>query len=103
MDQNQNTLAPQGGSVGKNNSSLIVVGGIAAVIVLLGIAWYMMRMNQDGAAMPAQNGIAQTEATPTEDAATTALSTQGSSDEVGAIDADIKATDMTSLNDVNTL
>ena len=77
---------------------IIVAVLVVAVLAVLGMV--MMQRNQSASVTPP---AAETAQTPAEDPATTALSAQGSSDEVTAIDADLKATDLNSLNDVNTL
>jgi predicted metalloprotease len=120
MDQDQNTgggvpevtppAAPStSNSDGKNQRMLIGAGIAVLILVILG--WYMMQ-----GSTPAAPGIAQpiqeqkvapdtTSNTNTSvavpDAATVALSLQGTSDDVADIDADLKATDLTSLNDID--
>jgi predicted metalloprotease len=111
MDQNQNTAGTPvvGATEGKSSMTLIYVLIAGVIIVLLG--WYMM---QEGTAVPVVDTTAQpvaeqqntvptgdntsagAEATP--DAAAVALSAQGTSDDVAAIDADLSATDLGSLD-----
>lgn len=120
-EQNTNTQQPQqtenafppATETGSKNTML--VGVIAVIVVLAGLGWYMLEsMNtvppqeMPVALTPETTQVATetpttTEVTPTttQDAATAALSTQGTSDDLTAIDADLKATDLNSLNDVN--
>lgn len=92
----------------KSNLSMFVGVG-AFIIVLVGLGWYVMQggvmtgdMIQQPAVSPkAQTSNSSTMGTSSEDAAAAALSTQGSSDDAAAIDADLKATDLNSFNDVN--
>ena len=90
-------------------SPLAMIVGVAGfIIVLLGVGWYamsslqMQQLSGDLTTATAPREQTSPAATDTsEDTAATALSTQGSSDDVTAIDADLKATDLDSLNDIN--
>ena len=116
MDQNQNVpqsvqpenTFPSAASPEKSSAGM-VIGVIALVVVLAGIGWFMVGQNGMGmmsapspvvATQPTNTGAAST-TNITEDAAATALATQGSSDEIGAINADLKTTDLNSLNDID--
>ncbi len=105
MDQNQNMSGGQmnsfpGAPAGGNKSSVAVVGGIVLIVVLALLGWYILQ-GQNGVNTPgAQVPVAVETGS---DAATAALSAQGTADDVPAIDADLKATDLNSLSDVNTL
>ncbi len=96
------------------SSSGMLIGGVIVVLVLLGFAWYMMKEDGEDIAVPAPTTTTGT--TPAEtpetqaqaeevkaEAAATALATQGSSDDMSAIDADLQATDHSSLNDADKL
>ena len=94
MEQEQNT--PQGGAI-KKNSMNFAIGAVALVAVLF-LVGYIMNFKQD------KPEIAETTTqttTPEVDAATVALSSQGSSDDLVSISADLQATDMNSLNDTD--
>ena len=113
MDQDQNMTPkddafPTAAAPEKSNLSMFVGVG-AFIIVLVGLGWYVMQggvMTGDMIQQPppsprAQTGSASTMGTSSEDAAVAALSTQGSSDDAAAINADLKATDLNSFDDVN--
>lgn len=112
MEPEQNTQAPENtfppAAEGGNKNTLIIAG-IAVVIILALFGWYLLQsINTEVAApvvlIPETPGTAQiAEQAPadTADAATVALSTQGTSDELPAIEADLNATDLNSLNDIN--
>lgn len=117
MEPEQNTQTPIQENafppaVEGSNKKVFMIGGIAVVAILAGLGWYMMQsINMPttevapAVATPEQQNPATTTtdqtATGTQDAATAALSTQGTSDDLGSIDADLKATDLNSLNDIN--
>lgn len=90
-------------------SPLAMIVGVAGfIIVLLGVGWYamssltMQQLSGDLTTTTAPRELTPPSATSTsEDAAATVLSTQGSSDDVAAIDADLKATNLDSLNDID--
>ena len=91
MDQEQKT--PQIGA--SNNSTQFAVGAVAVVAVLL-LVGYIMNTKQDSpeiAQAPVQNSL------PQGDSATMALASQSSSDDLSSINADLRATNMNSLND----
>ncbi len=91
MDKEQNT--PQVET--SNNSTHFAVGAVAVIAVLL-LVGYIMNTKQGSleiAQTPTQN------AAPQGDSATMALASQSSSDDLTAINADLQATDMNSLND----
>jgi hypothetical protein len=120
MDQDQNTPAgvpeatpptpAMSNTDGKNQ--LMLIGGGIAILILIILGWYMMQ-----GSTPAPESIAQpigeqkvtpntvsdanAPAAAVPDAASAALSAQGTSDDVADIDADLKATDLTSLNDID--
>ena len=96
------------GAPAAQKSPLAMIVGVAGfIIVLLGVGWYAMSsltMQQLSGDLTTTTAPSQTPPSATstpEDAAATVLSTQGSSDDVAAIDADLKATDLDSLNDIN--
>jgi sugar phosphate permease len=118
MDQDQNTGAgvPEAtpstpvmsDTHDKNQLMLIAAGIVVLILVILG--WYMMQGSTpapEGISQPigeqkvAPNTVSDTNAAAAPDAATVALSVQGTSDDVADIDADLKATDLTSLNDID--
>lgn len=114
MEQEQNTSPkeetfPSVSTTEKSNLSMFVGVG-AFIIVLTGLGWYAMQgMNQGNiGTLPPANPIVETIppvtiATTTEDSATTALSTQGTSDNAADINADLKATNLDSLGDITNL
>lgn len=113
MDQNQNippTAPVQENSPfpktisGENKSSLILVGACAVVLALVLLGWYMMSRTQiveEVIPMETAPEVTAANETAPAEAAVVAFETQGSSDEVAAIEADITATDFSSLNDTN--
>ena len=121
MEQEQNTSgapaptnSPFLSASGDKNSTMLIGVGVVVLIIIL-LAWYMMQ----GSSMTTENPtptapqVQNTAPTPTEssnmesgmaaDSAAAALSTQGTSDEVSAIEADANTTDLTSLNDIDTI
>lgn len=80
----------------KNKSMFPLVGGIVLIIVLAAFAWFMFYGKQEGTIVPEVIPTAQEP-----DAATAALNTQSTSDELSDIDSDIGATDLSALNDVD--
>ena len=100
MDQETNKPAEQNPfptATAQKSPLAMILGVVGFIIILLGVGWYMMGMQPT-----AQPELAAAPSTrTTEDTAVTALSAQGSSDDVNAIDADIKASDMSSLSDIN--
>ncbi len=91
MEQEQNT--PQLRT--SNNSMHFAVGavGVVAVLLLVGYIINTQQGSPEIAQTPTQNGA------PKGDSATMALASQSSSDELTSINADLRATDMNSLND----
>jgi hypothetical protein len=94
--------------LGKEESRLSMLVGVGAfVIILAGLGWYFLRgVSQDVQVekplpTPVVQKAAPVVASTTLDAATAALSSQGTSDEVDAINSDLKATDLNSLNDID--
>ncbi len=73
----------------KSNGGL--VGVIIVVIILIAGAWYMWR-SREKAVVPPTDEIA------TEETSIANLNTQGSSDEIGDIEADLNATSLDALN-----
>jgi hypothetical protein len=111
MEQEQNTSPkeetfPSAPITEKSNLSMFVGVG-AFVIVLVGLGWYVTQgMNQGGVAVipptaPVVEPTAVAATTSSQDTAATALSTQGTSDNAVDINADLKATDLNSLGDIN--
>ena len=115
MEQDQNTQGvtpPQENSAfpksgtGDSKSSLVLVGVCAIILILVLLGWYMMRQTQIQEEVipimetPTAEGAATAEEASAE-AAVVALDTQGTSDEVAAIEADLQATDFSSLNDTS--
>lgn len=88
-------------------SPLLFVGAAIAVAIVILLGWFSMQspeiiiddsmpsMMND---VPAGNEMPMDTAAQEPDAATTALSAQGTSDDVADIDADLKATDLNSLD-----
>lgn len=112
MEPEQNTQAPENTfppAVEGDNKNTLIIAGIAVVVILALFGWYMLQsINTEVSApivlTPETPNTAQiTEQAPvaTEDAAAVALSVQGTSDELSAIEADLNATDLNSLNDIN--
>ena len=119
MEPEQNTSTPENtfpSAPAEASKNTLLVAGIAVVIIVAGLGWYMLQSvstevpvestplsplttETSGAMMAATTSLDASASTP--DAATAALSTQGTSDELGAIDADLKATDLNSLSDIN--
>lgn len=115
MDQDQNTggapvqVSPlQVASSTSAKSPLMLIGGIIATLLIVAIGWYAMQDSTDvddehmpavthdmpdGSTMPMDAA-----SMPAPDAATAALSAQGTSDDIADIDADLNATDLTSLD-----
>ncbi len=106
----ENTFPSVGTKIGTPNYALI--GGLIGLTIIMLGAWYMMKSNVTSTAVPIAPPISEITTTPnnaasgsttgaTPDTATAALKVQGKSDEINAIDADLKATDMSSFNDIN--
>lgn len=110
----ENAFPPAAEASSKNT---LLISGVAVVVILAGLGWYMLQ--SVSTEVPVETPVALTpettqvvEQTPaattseqsaaaTPDAATAALSTQGTSDELTAIDADLKATDLAPLGDIS--
>lgn len=118
MDPEQNTQTQENTfpatEAERSNKNMILIGGIAVLVILAGLGWYMLKsINMTPpldtpAPLAPETAPITPEATTDEqnsaaipDAATAALSTQGTSDELGSIEADLNATDLNSLNDIN--
>lgn len=112
MEQEQNTQGAtpvastpfQNSGRGENKSSLMLIGACAVVLALVLLSWYMMKQAQmEERIVPMMETGAEEQATADKaastDAAVAGFETQGSSDEVAAIEADIEATDFSSLNE----
>lgn len=110
MEPEQNTQAPENAfppvAEGGNKNTLIVAGiAVVAIFALLG--WYMLQSIETEAPVapivlaPETPPISEQTPAIAEDAAAAALSTQGTSDELPEIEADLNATDLNSLNDIN--
>lgn len=93
------------------NTSGMIIGGIV-VLALFAVAYYFMsgREAQVPPPPPQMQEISETTPPPPPaapvapaeaDAASAALSTQGTSDEVSDIEQDLKSTDLSSFGDVN--
>lgn len=111
MDQEQNTTQHDGfpsASPEKSNLSMFVGVG-AFIIILVGLGWYVIQGGtMTGDLLPRETvtpDMTQQKnvpvATSSEDAAAAALSTQGTSDSVADIDADLQATNLDSLNAID--
>ncbi|OGZ08197.1 MAG: hypothetical protein A3C93_00925 [Candidatus Lloydbacteria bacterium RIFCSPHIGHO2_02_FULL_54_17] len=102
MDPEQNT-AGSGAEPAKQSPTLLIVG---AVVILVIVAWFML-MSSGSERTPVESGMEpgmmmDASTVPAgSDAETAALSTQGTSDEVADIEADLNATDLNSLNEVD--
>jgi hypothetical protein len=81
----------------------MMVGVGAFIIVLAGLGWYAYSSVPTQEAVPMMRTEASTPApsTTTDDAAATALSSQGTSDETGAIESDLRATNLDALGDID--
>ncbi len=86
----------------------MLVGTLGFLVILIGLGWYVFGGGKASdvstlTTPPAETGgaLSAVSATSTEDAAAVALSTQGTSDDPKAIEADINATDLNSLGDIN--
>lgn len=90
MDQEKNT--------GNGASMTPVIGGLVLIIVLAAIGWYALKGKE--AVAPESLPVVKTAVVPQPDTATEALKVQGTSDAVPDIKADLKATDLNSLNDI---
>lgn len=81
------------------------VGVGAFLIILVGLIWYVyqggLSQGNETAQLPLTPKSDTAVSTTTEDAAAAALSTQGSSDAVIDINADLKATNLDSLGDID--
>lgn len=100
MDQDTNTQAV---TTGNHRTLGNVIAGLSLLIAALLGGWYLMQKSSVEMVVenaPVTTGGASTIVTEV-DTATASLGKQGTSDEVAAIDADLKATDLGSLNDVN--
>lgn len=111
MDQEQNTTQHDGfpaASPEKSNLSMFVGVG-AFIIILAGLGWYVIQGGtMTGEILPSKSPTPDTAqvkstqtATSSEDAAAAALSTQGTSDSVADIEADLKATNLDSLDAID--
>jgi len=89
FNPNQMPPMPGVGSVAPKKSSgpLIAVIVILALIIIGGLYFFKARMSEREAYAPA-----------TEDAITESLNQQGTSDELGSIEADLNATDIDNLD-----
>lgn len=97
MDQDTNIPVPTGHHRTLGN----IIAGLSLLIALLVGGWFIF-MQQNDAGSPAATPLDTTGTTSTEvDTATAAFQVQGTSDEISAIDADLQATDLNSLNDIN--
>ena len=94
---------------GASSSPIGPVFIVAAVIlVIAGLGYFVMigrsMENDVSPSLTALNTSGTTvDASTSSDPAATALAQQGTSDEVGAIDKDLNATDLSSLGDPNTV
>ena len=113
MDQEQNNTA--GGTVlppattgaDKNSNSMMGIA-VLVIVLLVALAWYFVGQNQDtvmpmpGMMEESSMEIANPEV-PAVDEATVSLEAQGSTDDVSSIEADLNATDLDSLGDINNI
>ena len=86
MDENQNGAPKSGGNP--------LIWGVLFVIVVLGLGWYLMQ----GSGAPV---IVEEDASAEVDSATAAFAVQGEGDEVADIEADLEATDLGSLEEID--
>lgn len=110
QDQNTNTPPVEQNSpfpAPKNTNKIsLIVGGIVVILALFVLGYYLMQSSQAPENIPQTEGVSNSETTaeaPAVDTATAALEVQGTSDEVSAIDADLQATDLSSLGDVDNI
>ncbi len=100
MDQDTNTQVV---STGHHRTLGNVIAGLSLLIAALLGGWYLMQKSSMEAVVynpPVTTGGASTIVTEV-DTAAAAMGQQSASDEVADIDADLKATDLGSLNDIN--
>ena len=110
MEQDKNNAVAATRTIDASVS--FVAGSVLLVIALFIGAFYMMNSDNMNVTMMPNQAVSQgqmMQGTPEEIAATesatiaatAALSTQGTSDELSAIEADLNATDLSSLGGVN--
>ena len=90
MDEVQNNASQK--------SMTPVIGGVILIIVLAAIGWYALKGQP--AVAPETLPPSETAVVAAPDTATEALKAQGTSDAVTDIKADLNATDLNSLNDI---
>lgn len=94
-------------------SNYTMIGGLIGLAIIGLGAWYVMKGDTAPTAAPTVPVAPEIVVTPPQtqetavatdtatDTAAATLKTQGTSDDLNAIDADLKATDLNALNDVN--
>lgn len=104
MDQEQNVAgsAPVGGAAPKKSPTMLIVG---AVVILVLVAWFMLMSKKVGVPIELYDGPAITPGEgvvmPVPPNGVMTPPAQGTSDELGAIEADLNATDLKSLDEVD--
>jgi hypothetical protein len=116
MDQDQNTPTPAGtptpsfppAADQNNKPNALLIGGLLFIILIAILGWYLMQT--PSTPTPEVMPIVETPApapapTPAQnlnvDAAAAAFGAQSTSDEEGAIDQDLEATNLDSLNEID--
>ncbi|MDO8520982.1 MAG: hypothetical protein Q7S52_02605 [bacterium] len=107
MDQEQNTVpvAPAGDAAPKKSPTVLIVG---AVIILVIVAWFVLmsgKVDAPTTGTPEAPGVMMGEGTgmgmPVPPGDMGMPPAQGTSDEVSDIEADLNATDLNSLDEVD--
>ena len=116
MEQDKNVATQSTPQTTGGSQTSLVIGGVLVVIIVIFGGWYWsimddmgdmhegedeMMMETTAPAPGTPEEIAASEATTI--GATTALGAQGTSDELGSIEADLSATDLNSLGDPSQL
>ncbi len=107
MDQDQNVTAgaPVVGEAPKKSPTMLIIG---AVVILVIIAWFALMKGEVVAptdnmemTVPVGTMMEGDMAAPSDAAAMGMPAAEGTSDEIGAIEADLNATDLNALNEVD--
>lgn len=103
MENNQNPESANNpfpaSAGGSERSNLPLIGGVLVVLALAGLAFFLMTgMKQGGQTSMMETDTTQ-QAVAQDETAVAALSQQGTSDELSAIEADINATNLDSVSE----
>lgn len=105
MENNQNPESANNpfpaSAGGSERSNLPLIGGVLVVLALAGLAFFLMTgMKQGGqTSMMETDTTMPQQAVAQDETAVAALSQQGTSDELSAIEADINATNLDSVSE----